>query len=463
VSAPLIWVVFPLFAAVGLWLINRQWPWTIAIATVISGLLSILALVVPIDQSIRFGRNLVQVRSTLNLLGRRLVLDQADTTFLVLVFSIGMVWFAAAWIIRAHRYFAPLGLAILALLVAAYAVQPFLYAALVFEVVVLLCVPLLLPPGWKAKNGVMRFLIFQTLALPFILFAGWASSGVEANPANEALTFQAVVLLGLGFAFLLASFPFYTWLPQMASEADPFSAGFVLSFLPTIVLVLFLEFLDNYVWLLEYPLLPGAIRFVGIVMVVSSGIWIAFEENLRRMFGYAVIFENGLALLSISLLRAPGYSLFAALLLPRLFSLGLWTYSQTLISRATETKIPALRGLFYRQPAASVGLVFALFTVCGYPLLAGFYGETSLLSNLAVESLPIVAWFLIGVTGMLAGGFRVLVTVIQRDKPGERIEEHWLDRVMVGLGIVGIILYGLVPSGLAEPLQNILTAFTRLR
>jgi len=462
-SAPLIWVIFPLLTAFVLWLVNRQRQWTFAIAGVVSALLAILAMVVPVEQSIRVGRNLIQVRSTLELLGRRLVLDQTDTTFLVFVFAIGALWFIGGWIINAHRYFAPLGLAVLALLVSAYAVQPFLYSALVFEVVVLLCVPMLLPPGWKAKNGVMRFLIFQTLAMPFILFAGWASSGVEANPANEALTLQAVVLLGLGIAFLLASFPFYTWLPQMASEAAPFSAGFVLSFLPTIVLIIFLEFLDNYVWLIEYPLLPEAIRFVGIIMVVTSGFWTAFEKNLRRMFGYAVIFQNGLALLSIGLLRANGFALFTTLLIPRMFGLGLWTYCMTLLSRYGEMEISALRGVLYRQKAACAGLLIAFFAVNGFPLLTGFYSEASLLTNLAADSLLVVTWFLAGIAGMLAGGFRVLVTVLQKDHPQEKVEEYWLDRLIVVIGCVGIILYGLVPAWLAEPMLNILRAFTRLQ
>ena len=461
-SAPLIWVVFPLGVSVGLWFLNRQRAWTAAIATVVSALLGLLALVLPIDQSIRAGRNLIQIRSTLNLLGRRLVLDQADMTFLVLVFSIGMLWFIGGWIIRAHAYFAPLGLAVLSLLVAAYAVQPFLYAALVLEVVVLLCVPLLLPPGWKAKNGVMRFLIFQTLAMPFILLAGWASSGVEANPANEALTLQAVVLLGLGFAFLLASFPFYTWLPQMASEADPFSAGFVLSFLPTIALVLFMEFLDNYVWLVDYPLLSTAVRLVGIVMVVTSGLWAAFEKNLRRMFGYAVIFENGLSLLAISLMRDAGYALFATLLIPRMFSLGLWTYSMTLMARRGDTQLSALRGVIYRQPVAGSGLLVAIYAALGLPLLAGFYGQTSLLLNLAADSLVVVAWFLIGQAGMLAAAFRVLVTVLQKDQEEIKVEERWVDTWLVVMGSGGTMLFGLGPGWLAERLQNMLQAFARL-
>ena len=95
----------------------------------------------------------------------------------------------------------------IALLVAALAVEPFLFSALLIEMAVLVSVPLLSPPGHPVGKGVLRYLIFQTLAMPFILFAGWVFGGVEINPADTQLLVQSVVLMGFGFAFWLAVFP----------------------------------------------------------------------------------------------------------------------------------------------------------------------------------------------------------------------------------------------------------------
>jgi hypothetical protein len=93
------------------------------------------------------------------------------------------------------------------LMVASLAVEPFLYAALFIEMAVLLAIPLLTsiysPPG----RGIVRFLIYQTLAMPFILVTGWLLAGVEASPGDLALAAQSTSMLGLGFAFLLAVFP----------------------------------------------------------------------------------------------------------------------------------------------------------------------------------------------------------------------------------------------------------------
>jgi hypothetical protein len=82
-------------------------------------------------------------------------------------------------------------------MVASIAVEPFLYAALFIEMAILLAIPMLSsiyhPPG----KGIVRFLIYQTLAMPFILLAGWLLAGVEASPGDLGLTVQSAAMLGM--------------------------------------------------------------------------------------------------------------------------------------------------------------------------------------------------------------------------------------------------------------------------
>ena len=67
-------------------------------------------------------------------------------------------------------------------MVASIAVEPFLFAALFIELAILLAIPMLVNIQQPPARGVIRFLIYQTLAMPFILLSGWLLSGVEASP-----------------------------------------------------------------------------------------------------------------------------------------------------------------------------------------------------------------------------------------------------------------------------------------
>ncbi|PKN82129.1 MAG: hypothetical protein CVU46_18305, partial [Chloroflexi bacterium HGW-Chloroflexi-8] len=123
------------------------------------------------------------------------------------------VWFLGSKIAVTNTEFTPNGLGILALLTAAFSVQPFLYSALIIEIAVLISIPMLIQPSKLLEIGVSRFLIFQTLAMPFILLAGWGFEQATISSNSAQINLFSAVLLGFGFSLWLAVFPFYTWVP----------------------------------------------------------------------------------------------------------------------------------------------------------------------------------------------------------------------------------------------------------
>ena len=216
-STPLLWIFLPLFLA-GLLILLRNQKAIVLIACIFTLFLTLVAWLLPIDTAMTIGNWSFKLTSSFEILGRHLVLASADRSLLALIYGSAIPWFGIAIATRVTQRLTSLGLAIIALLVAALAVEPFLYAALLIEMAVLLCVPLLSAPGEKPGKGMIRFMIFQTLAMPFILFSGWLLAGIEANPGDLGLVQQASILIGLGFSFLLAVFPLYSWIPLLMEE-----------------------------------------------------------------------------------------------------------------------------------------------------------------------------------------------------------------------------------------------------
>ena len=446
-SAPVLWILLPLVLA-GLLLIIGKQKFIFLVACLLSLFLAMAAWLLPIDTALTIGSWTFKLAPSIQILGRNLTLTSANRSFLILIYGSAFVWFIPAASLQIARRLIPLGLAITALLVAALAVQPFLYAALIIEVAVLISIPLLTPSGQNPGKGVIRFLIFQTLGVPFILFSGWLLAGIGANPGDLGLVQQAATFLGLGFAFLLAIFPFFTWIPLLAEEAHPYVVGFLLWMLPTVTLFYGLGFLDSYTWLRDATFLKTFLTLAGTLMVVTGGLLAAFQRHLGKIMGYAIIVETGFSLLALSLGNTAGLNIFLLLLVPRAISLVIWALTLSILKeQAPGLSLYDVKGLAHVWPFATSALVLANLALAGMPLLAGFPAHQAVWEGLARSSLPVALWVLIGSLGLFASAVRVLaaLTAAPEGTPwGAR--ENRTQRMILAFGLLGLFILGLFPE-----------------
>ena len=464
-TAPLIWLGIPL-AAVGLFLLFVRAERAAALGGGSLALsLCLLAAVLPVDTAISVVGISFRVDSSMRFLGRSFELAGSDQLMLVLIYGLVAVWFYGAIASGIAHRLVPLGLAITALLVASLAVEPFLYAALLIEAAVLIAVPLLSPPDQAPGRGVLRFVIIQTLAMPFILLAGFLLSGVEASPGDLQLVLHAAALLGLGFAFLLSVFPFYAWIPLLCEEAHPYAVGFVLLLFPTIGLLFGLSFLDRYTFLRESATLPQALVLTGLAMVLSGGLWAAFERHLGRLMGYALILEIGLSIIAISLpAGAAGISIFFLMIVPRAIALLVWALSLAIIRRHTPTlRFSDLHGLMRRLPVSSLGVATASLAIAGAALLTSFPARLALLEQTAAVSLNTSLWIGVGLLGLFVGSLRALAVFVMAPagSPWEALETR-RERVVIGTGIALLFVLGIFPQWAAPLLERLPSVFEHL-
>ena len=462
-SAPFLWIFLPLTLA-GLLMLLRNQKVIALIACIFTLFLTLAAWLLPIDTAMTIGNVSFKLSSSFEILGRHLVLGSADRSLLALIYGSAIVWFAVAPAVKTARRLTSLGLAITALLVAALAVEPFLYAALLIEMAVLLSIPLLSAPGQRPGKGLIRFLIFQTLAMPFILFSGWLLAGIEANPGDLELVQQAAILIGLGFSFLLAVFPFYSWIPMLTEESSPYSVGFILWMFPTVTIFFGLGFLDHYTWLRDAPALGSVLTTVGILMVVSGGLLAAFQQHLGRIMGYAVIMETGFSILTLSLGGTVGLNILFMLFVPRTLSLVVWALALTILKEHSPTLILSdIKGLVRIWPFATSGLVLANLALAGMPLLAGFPPHQAIWEGLASTSLPVVIWVLIGNLGLFFSAVRVMLAFAAAPEGA-----HWesretaAQRILLAVSFLALLLLGLFPQWVLPLWTKLPAIFTHL-
>ncbi len=224
-----------------------------------------------------------------------------------------------------------------------------------------------------------------------------------------------------------------------------------------------LDFFNSFTWLRLYPLVPQALRLLGILMVVTGGIWAAFQRNLARLFGYAVIIENGFSLLALSFGSQAGYEIFVVSFLPRAVALALWALSLALLKdREGSLDYQETSGLLRRYPLIASGLLMACFSLAGLPLLAGFPVRIVLLEQLSQQSMLLVAWALVGSAGLFFSGFRALAAMAGSAEPGWKVGESRVQVVLLGGAMLMVLLIGLLPGQFLPGLVRLLLAFQKL-
>jgi formate hydrogenlyase subunit 3/multisubunit Na+/H+ antiporter MnhD subunit len=462
-NAPTLWILLPIAVGVFLLFINNQRVLSLAGGS-IAVILASIAQFVPIEVALRVGSFSLRIDSGLTVLGRSLTILPTEGSLLALIYGAAALWFFGAEASRTATRLVPLGFMIIALMVASIAVQPFLYAALFIEMAILLAIPMLTsiyrPPG----RGVVRFLIYQTLAMPFILLAGWLLAGVEASPGDLDLTAQSAAMLGLGFAFLLAIFPLYSWIPLLIEENSPYIVGFLLWILPTFTIIFGAGFLDRYSWLRSSEPLILALRYLGLLMVVTGGAFAAFQRHLGRIMAYGSIAETGFSLLALSLDLRLGIPILFLLIPARALGLAVWSLSLTIIQENTETmRFGSARGILHVTPLAGAGMIVATLSTGAFPLLAGFPSRLALWEGLSRDSLSAAVWMAVGIVGLLTSAFRSLAVISMADEhTGWTFRETPTQMTMLGLGMIGLFLLGLFPQTVQFFLANLPLMFEHL-
>lgn len=461
-SAPIIWIGLPGLVAVFLWFSKSNERRTLLIGLGSSLFFIFTSSLLPVGKPIlQIGEITFQISPSLGLLGRSFTIGNGELIFVSLIFIILFLFLSMSFVIDIPIRFVPIGFLLSSLFLASLSVQPFLYAALFLEICVVLSVILLSKFGKLPTDGVIRFLIFQSTAMPFMLASGWVLSAVEANPTETRLIFQALVLLGLGFSFWLGVFPFNSWMPQLASEKPPFLVGFVLLLFNTTTLILVIRYLDGFVWLRDDARIFVVLRFMGIILMISSVLQFLFEKKIYRTIAYFISYETGLSLIALSLNQTAGWNSFVLMFIPRVLAITLWAVLLSYLQQVQfqpENEVQRKLDIWILP-----GFALAAFTVVGFPILPGFITRLTLFVNLGKADLTGLIWVTIASVGFIIAGIRFLQRVRQDFQIGNDEEMTLIEKAYYIFLYVIILLTGMFPQFFFRGILSMLQAFPNLK
>ncbi len=415
-SAPTLWFLFPfLFGSLSMLFSEKRNLITI-LSIILCLFLAVIALTIPINSMIVFGNNSLIFSSSKEILGRSLTLERSAQPVLVFLFLFTAIWFFGTLVVQVHRFFVPIAIMDVALIVGVISVKPFIYGAFFVEFVVLLTMPLFWVQRTKSGDGILRFLFFQTFGLVFIALGGWLSASVDINPSDEFLVTRAAVIFFLGFIFWLAIFPFHDWIAVVMDETCPYISGFIMSLLQFSTLFILLNFLNTYAWMRSFTPIFSGLKIIGTVMLLLGSVWAFFQKTLQRLEAYSIVAENGFSLLLLGIKTENSVHLLLSFLIIRVIAAAAWSLSVKILSGNNNVTIQQLPGLLIKKPVVSITLLASFFSVAGLPLFAGFPLKIVMISLGFSQSVLIGVMTAFGCWFLILTGLKMMISFLS---PGD--------------------------------------------
>ena len=196
------------------------------------------------------------------------------------------------------------------------------------------------------------------------------------SAGNEILTYLALGLLLVGFAFKVSAVPFHMWTPDAYQGAPAVVTAFMSAGVKAAAFAAFVRvFLSAFGSLQsQWEPIVWILSAASMILGAAAGV---VQRNVRRMLAYSSIAHAGYLLMAMTAGNDTGKGAILFYLL---------TYAMTSLGAFGVTALVATRdrgnddlsdyaGLSHRQPMLALMMTVFLLSLGGFPPTAGFIGK----------------------------------------------------------------------------------------
>ncbi|HEX3718314.1 MAG TPA: NADH-quinone oxidoreductase subunit N [Verrucomicrobiae bacterium] len=235
----------------------------------------------------------------------------------------------------------------------------------------------------------VKYLILSALSAAVLVFGialifgtgnrtGFAALGDEgARLAGDKVFLLGMLMVLLGLAFKISSFPLQMWTPDVYQGAPTPVTAFLAMGSKAAGFALVLRVL--------FDAAPALAAHLDKLLILAAGATILYgnlcaipQRNLKRLLGYSSISHAGYLLLGIAALNADGSAAALYYLTGYVFTLGTVFTVICIVSRENED-ISSLAGLNQRSPFLAFAMTLSMVSLAGIPPMVGFLGKFLLL------------------------------------------------------------------------------------
>jgi NADH-quinone oxidoreductase subunit N len=314
----------------------------------------------------------------------------------------------------------------------------------------------------SAESGLKYFLL-GAFAAAFLLYGiallygatGSTNVGVIARYIEaQGLVEDPLVLIGMvlvlvGMGFKLALVPFHSWTPDVYEGAPTAVTAFMAVGVKAAAIGAFVRIFGGALFPLEVEW-KDLFWFLAVITMTLGNIVALSQTNIKRMLAYSSIAHAGYMMIGIVAGGEAGWSAVLFYMVAYAF-MNLGAFAIVLFYGQKEeahVEIADYAGLGFRYPVLGVAMAIFVFSLAGFPPLAGFVGKFYIFSA-AIKSGYI--WLtIIGVLNSLISVFyyfRVTIVMYMKEPVVDVSLKYGLPIVVVLLvTLAGTIHMGLLPT-----------------